>query len=253
MKDKIALNYSIIGEGKPVVFIHGFLEDNQMWKNIVPHLKNIQVIKIELPGHGDSPLLSTPLSLPSIAEAIKVILIKHNILHFSIVGHSMGGYVALHLAEIPALTIEKLILFHSHPWADSEEKKKNRTRAAQLVMQHKGLFVREAITDLYAPENRERLSNEIEEAIGIAKNISAEAISQSLIAMRDREPKVSVLEKFHKEAFIIQGEFDPIINAQDMKKTAEKAKNNFFLIQNIGHIGYNEAPKEVVSILKKVL
>lgn len=253
MKNKTTLNYRIIGEGQPVVFLHGFLEDNQMWKKILPHLTQIQVIAIELPGHGDSPLLPPPLSLPKMAEAVKDILVANGIHFFSIVGHSMGGYVALYLAEMAELTVDKLVLFHSHPWADSADKKRNRTRAAELVKQSKSFFIREAITDLYAPENRAKLSTEIEEGIAIAKRISGYAISQSLIAMRDRESKVTVLKKFKEKVFIIQGEFDPIINTQDMAEIAKEAKNNFYLIQNIGHMGYNEAPKRVVSILTKIL
>lgn len=247
------LHYTVSGEGKPVVFIHGFLEDNQMWNNLLPYFGQIKAIYIELPGHGKSNLLQRELTLDSIAEAFKNTIQHIGLSKFIVVGHSMGGYVALHLTEIMENKIEKLVLFHSHPWADSSDKKTNRTRAAKLVKSRKSLFVREAITELYAPQNRERLHNEIEYAIKIAKQISSEAIAQSLIAMRDREDKVSVLEKLHDNAFIIHGEFDPLVDKQKMQETALKNGNHFYSINGIGHIGYNEAPEKVAKILLPIV
>src|SRR5690554_2904908 len=137
------LNYRIVGEGYPVVFLHGFLESNKMWENLEEQLPNLQMICIELPGHGQSDLLDEKLSLNNITIAVKNTILKITSESFSIVGHSLGGYVALHLAEILKPNIDKIILLHSHPWADSKSKKIDRGRAAKVVEYNKHLFLKE--------------------------------------------------------------------------------------------------------------
>src|SRR5690554_8208380 len=80
-----------------------------------------------------------------------------------------------------------------------------------------------------------------------------EAIVQTLYAMRDREDKTGVLKILGKKAHIIQGEFDPLIDAGDMLKTAEKTGVNYRLIKDIGHMGRDESTDEVVTLLNQSL
>lgn len=243
------LNYKIIGDGNPVVFLHGFLESNFMWEEIIPELPMIKAICIELPGHGESQLLSENLSLPSIANAVKQTLDSLAINSFSIVGHSLGGYVALYLAGYSSLKIEHIVLLHSHPWPDNELKKKNRNRAAKIVDYNKLLFLKEAIPNLYYENTVEQYQSEIERLIEEADKMSIEAIQQHLFAMRDREDKSEVLQQFGDKLHIIQGEFDHLIEASRMEKIAAEYKNNFCLIRDIGHMGHDEAKAQVIQQL----
>jgi pimeloyl-ACP methyl ester carboxylesterase len=250
-KNTQILNYRIVGKGYPVVFLHGFLESNAMWKNILPGLNNIQAICIELPGHGESPLLEEMLSLPIISKAVKNTIESLSIKPFSIVGHSLGGYVALHLAEDPTLKIDNIVLLHSHPWADKEKKKGDRNRVAKIVNYNKMLFLNEAIPSLYhQPEKYETIINHLIEE---AYKMSEDAIVQTLFAMRDREEKTNVLKDLGKRIHIIQGEFDQLINAKEMEEALGDTGNNFHLIENIGHMGHDEARDEVIKHLGSLL
>lgn len=247
MKNNI-LNYRIVGNGYPVVFLHGFLESNRMWENLMTHLTNIQAICIELPGHGESELLEENLSLENISEAVKSTILSQTKEEFSIVGHSLGGYVALHLAEDKCLNIEQLVLLNSHPWADEAVKKNDRDRTAKIVENHQLLFLNEAIPKLYLkPEYYETKINQL---IEDASRMNKKAIIQTLIAMRDRKNKNCVLENWKDRIHIIQGEHDHLINAQKLKKQAEKNNNTFDLIQDIGHMAHHENEKEVVRLLE---
>lgn len=247
MNKKQILNYRIVGDGYPVVFLHGFLESNKMWESLLDYIPNIQAICIELPGHGESNLLEKELSLESISEAVKNTISTITKEEFSIVGHSLGGYVALHLAKDAELNINQIILLHSHPWADSASKKIDRVRAAKVVEYSKILFLKESIPKLYhKPEFFEtKINHLIEEAYKMSEN----AIVQTLFAMRDREDKNEVLKKWGNKIHIIQGEFDVLINAQKLKKQAEENDNKFHLIKSIGHMGHHEREKEVARIL----
>ncbi|MBW7868644.1 MAG: alpha/beta hydrolase [Brumimicrobium sp.] len=251
MSSSTSLHYRIVGDGYPVVFLHGFLETNHIWENILPHMKDIQAICIELPGHGKSPLLAEELSLSNIAQAVYTVIKNLNLPRFSMVGHSMGGYTALNLYELASEKIDHLILLHSHPWADPKEKKNNRTRAARVVEYDKMLFLNEAIPYLY--HKQEAFTKEIQHAIKIAQTISEEAIIQSLLAMRDREDKVNVLEMMGKNLHIIQGEYDVLIDASIMQAEARIHHNTFDLIKDIGHNGYDEAPEQVICLLNRCL
>lgn len=247
IKNQNILNYRIVGNGYPVVFLHGFLESNSMWKSLLPELEKIRAICIELPGHGESPLLSTPLQLETITDSVKSTIKSLNIEQFSIVGHSLGGYVALHLAEDKNLNIDRLTLLHSHPWADPKNKKRDRDRVAKIVEYNELMFLNEAIPSLYyEPQFFETKINQLIEE---ANEMSEQAIIQTLIAMRDREEKVKVLEDWKDKISIIQGEFDSLIDAQKLEKLAEENRNEFNLIRSIGHMGHHENKIEVARLV----
>lgn len=245
--NKELLHYKIEGEGYPVVFLHGFLESNHIWEDILPGLPNRKKICIELPGHGNSEWLGKEISLPSIARKVRKVIKHFNISHFSIVGHSMGGYVALYLTEFTDLKIDHLVLLHSHPFADSQEKKINRKRAARAVEYNKIRFIREVIPNLYYDTTKNKVF--IEKSLSIAGQISKECIIQFLHAMKDREDKVSVLKNRGRNLHILQGEFDPLIPFQEIKDAAMLNNNNFHIIKNVGHNGYKENPKAIISAL----
>ncbi|WP_107039360.1 alpha/beta fold hydrolase [Brumimicrobium mesophilum] len=247
MNKEQILNYRIVGNGYPVVFLHGFLESNKMWENLLKHLPHIQAICIELPGHGKSKLLEQELSLNNITEAVKLTILEITNEAFSIVGHSLGGYVALHLAEDISLSINEIVLQNSHPWPDGVTKKNDRHRTARVVEYNKSLFLNEAIPRLYY--KAEFYETKINELIDEANLMGEDAIIQSLYAMRDRSDKNHVLESWKEKIHIIQGEFDHLIDAKKLEKQAKENNNKFHLIKNIGHMAHHENEIEVARLL----
>ena len=247
MIKKQILNYRIVGNGYPVVFLHGFLESNNMWDNLIKHFPHIQAICIDLPGHGKSNLLKEDLSLVNITKAVKQTILEITTEHYSIIGHSLGGYVALHLAEDNALKIDQITLLHSHPWSDSVNKKVGRGRAAKIVKYNKIFFLKEAIPNLY--HSTELFETKINHLIDEAYEMKDEAIIQTLYAMRDREEKNEVLKTWKNRIQIIQGEFDSLIDTKKLQKQAEENNNYFQIIESIGHMGHHENEKEVVKLI----
>lgn len=92
LKKKIhILNYRASGQGRPVVFLHGFLESISMWNFLKP-FETIQSVLVDLPGHGGSELNEDlELSMTSIAESVVQLLGDLGIVSYDIIGHSMGG------------------------------------------------------------------------------------------------------------------------------------------------------------------
>lgn len=254
MRTRLKLNYRVIGEGYPVVFLHGFLESNTMWESIVPKLKGYKAILIELPGHGKSPFYpyGEDMSIRDVSEDVLEVVHSLSVDNYSIVGHSLGGYVALDLKAIDAnKRIDKVVLVNSHPWSDSEVKKKERTRVINIVDHNKALFLNEAIPNLFRdPVNyKSEVQNQLKEAI----EMSEVAIMQSLIAMRDREDAMSTMKEIKQNCLVIQGRYDHLISYKDMEEFTKKSKSNYYLIEKAGHMAHIESEKEVIQQISRFI
>lgn len=246
------LNHKSRGKGSPVVLLHGFLENNSMWEPLFPALDNQQIISIELPGHGKSKGLEGGWNLPGITETVKncidAIIPQQD---FSVIGHSLGGYVALELSRSCADRLNKIVLLHSHPFPDKEEKKKDRTRVANIVDYNKALFIKEAIPGLFY--EAQKYQPIIEQLILDALEMKKTDIMHTIYAMRDRESSATMFPLLNEKLHVIQGEFDSLIDAKMMQEICSKSNAHFHLIPNIGHMGQWEATSIVSELLKSIL
>ena len=124
-QDKKVL-YRVSGSGFPVVFVHGFGEDGEVWKNQVDYLKDKAMLIIpDLPGSGQSEMIDD-MSMVGMAECVKALVDFENIDKFTLLGHSMGGYISLAFAEKYPGMLNAFGLIHSTAYADTEEKKNTR-------------------------------------------------------------------------------------------------------------------------------
>ena len=243
------LHYSISGDGFPVVFIHGFLESNAMWEKILPKLSGIKSIAIELSGHGKSPAPKADLSIEQLADEVIHVLAQENIQTCMIVGHSLGGYVALEIGKKWCKQrCKHIVLLNSHPFEDSAIKKEERTQVARIVTKNKSLFIRQAIPNLFiAPEEHQTAVKHLTDE---ALKMSEESIALTTLAMRDRSSREDVLMDYASHLTVIQGKHDTLIPFEKMKEITKQFKNNFHLLDEAGHMAHIEAFDEVVRLLK---
>ena len=98
------------GEGAPIVFLHGFGADLNGWRPVHRLLPETQpALAIDLPGHGLSPL-GEQVSFEALVEAARAALIEEGVGAAHLVGHSLGGAVAVALAHEPGVTALSLML-----------------------------------------------------------------------------------------------------------------------------------------------
>lgn len=246
------LNYTILGTGSPVVFLHGFLEDHTMWNGLLDSFPNNQVICIDLPGHGKSEIEEGE-SMESMATKVAELLTSLNIENPSVVGHSMGGYVGLEL--INQISLNKLVLFYSNFWEDTPEKKHNRTRVIRVLEFNKEIFIREAIPNLFNPDTISEYGDEIQDLINSAISIDKEKIIEATKALRDRKDHANTMEKFHDKIAMIHGEKDPIILNDELNNNLNRINQSVEVIRmfNCGHMGHIEAKKEAIAHLKSFI
>ena len=176
------------GQGNAVVLLHGFLENTSMWEPFTPILlRTNRVITIDLLGHGKTGCLGYVHSMELMAEIVHVVLKHLKIKQSIIIGHSMGGYVALAFAEKHPGMLRGLCLMNSTPNPDNFEKKKKRDRAILAVKQSHKTFIMMAIGNLFSPKNRTIFSDKIKTLIADAKKTPPQGTIAALQGMKIRK------------------------------------------------------------------
>ena len=173
--------------GTPLVLLHGFLEDSTMWDGICGQfLSKRPVLRIDLPGHGLTDSFGYEHTMDFMADAVFAVLQHLGIQPSIMLGHSMGGYVALAFAQEYSEHLHGLGLFFSTPEPDSPERKIMRDRAADLVKQNKNAFIRAAIPQLFDEEMRAKHKDEIRAQIDKSLNMSTQGILAAIMGMKAR-------------------------------------------------------------------
>jgi pimeloyl-ACP methyl ester carboxylesterase len=89
-----------VGTGAPLVLLHGLHASWRAWNPVIPHLQDrFAVFAPTLPGHRGAQVQPDPISVPTIADALEVILDEHGLSDAHLVGNSLGGWLALELAR----------------------------------------------------------------------------------------------------------------------------------------------------------
>lgn len=247
-QDKL-LNYRVIGNGHPVLFLHGFLESMSMWDYLPLKELKVQVIQIDLPGHGASACLTNePPSICEMAKEVLKVVAELNLELFSVVGHSMGGYVALEVQAISS-NCEKVVLLNSNFWSDAPEKRNDRKRIAQIVQTSKNLFLNEAIPNLFS--DLLKFEKAIKDLLTEAKGLSSDGISYASIAMANREDFSEKIHESKMNISVIQGEIDRIvpIDKMDIEIWADIP---YYKLPQTGHMSHIENPLDAMAALKEI-
>lgn len=250
------VSYTDEGKGTAVVLLHGFLENKTMWDKYVSLLvKNYRVITIDLLGHGETDCLGYVHVMEDQADIVYAILISLRIRKVVLVGHSLGGYVALAFAEIYPDYVKGLFLLNSTSRADSPERKTNRDRAIKAVKQNYTNFVRMSIANLFSEDNRERLAKEIEKVKIQALKTPLQGIVASLEGMKIRKDREVLLHFAPYPIQLVLGKKDSVLIYEENVDQIEGTKVELTTFSN-GHMSHieNEAElkKVLVDFLKKI-
>ncbi|HEY6141978.1 MAG TPA: alpha/beta hydrolase [Flavobacterium sp.] len=243
------ISYSDNGKGNAVVLLHGFLENKTMWQELVTELsKKHRIITIDLLGHGETECLGYVHSMEDNAEAVQAVLSKLRIRKAVFVGHSMGGYVALAFAELYPENVRGLVLLNSTSKADSEERKANRDRAIKAVKKDYSSFVRLSIGNLFSPDNRERLTDEIEKVKTEALKTPLQGVVASLEGMKIRKDREVLLHLTPYPKMLILGEKDPVLIYNDSLDQIENTAVKLVTFPD-GHMSHIENKEGLKTVL----
>ena len=114
-------HYLEAGSGPPVVLLHGLGADARAWRNTVPELaKTAHVYALDFLGFGQSAKPQTPYRISLLSDFVSSFLDAVQIKKATIVGHSLGGWVAARLAVSHPDQIDKLVLVDAAGYAEDQ-------------------------------------------------------------------------------------------------------------------------------------
>lgn len=252
---KGTVSFSDQGKGRVVVLLHGYLGAKEIWQQTIADLsKSYRVIAIDLPGHGKTDSFGYVHSMELMAKCVKKVMDTLRLKKYVIIGHSMGGYVALAFAELFPESLKGLCLMHSTAWSDSDEKKKDRNRAIKLVKADKRVYTKATIKNLFATKNLKYLKNEVAFATQIAQGITKPSAVAALEGMKDRPNRDIILGLAEYPVMMVIGELDNILPYQGLLEQSETIRHkHVLLLEHDGHMGFLESPRVVNKALRKFL
>lgn len=249
------IHYTEWGRGRALLLLHGFLGNRQMWNDFALKLsQRYRVVAIDLLGHGESECVGYVHTMEEMAQATEAVCRKLRIRRASLVGHSMGGYVALAFADLYPDRISRLCLFFSHAAADSAERKKSRRAAAKLVVQNPNSFVRKTLPRLFRYTFRKNYPELVHQALLIALDTPPRGIVAALEGMALRPSREIILKFPPYSLYYIAGRFDPVLpisEARRQMQLGEKIKG--FVLHQAGHMGHLEEPARCLDLLEEFM
>jgi pimeloyl-ACP methyl ester carboxylesterase len=244
------VKYSIVGEGEPLVLIHGYQADSRVWQKMIPLLQEKYFLIIpDLPGHGQSPIIQTTNTMEFLAEIVYNICLSLGFKGVSLAGHSMGGYVALAFADKYKGMTDRLVLINAYPFEDSITKILARNREAELIMQgKKELLLRNFVKYNFSATNNNKSKEVIELATEIALSQPENGMLADLSGMMVRVNKTKLLNNFRGNVdFILGADDEKLAVKNSTKLSLDKASTHY--IENCGHMSILEKPEEVAAII----
>lgn len=249
MKQILAYTFTQVDSTKtPVVFLHGFLESSTMWEELeLPEDRS--VLMVDLPGHGGSiTITDCANSIDDMAKAVLEVVDEVGLSEFHMVGHSMGGYVALVTKEMEP-KVKRVMLLNSNYWTDSPQKVKDRKRVAEIVKTNQAHFIYEVIPNLFL--HPEKYHDKVKDLIDEAMKMSPEVIAKASIAMSQRGNYNDYVLQHADHFTCVQGESDPIVSAKRMRKELADSEVKYVEVAGVGHMAHIEATSIINRCVKE--
>ncbi|MGY2131260.1 alpha/beta fold hydrolase [Hymenobacter sp. HD11105] len=229
-----------------IILLHGFAESRAIWTEFTQNCPpDYKFLTPDFPGYGSRDAApAADYSMEALAEFVKDELNQAGAQQAILIGHSMGGYVALAFAEKYPARVAGLCLFHSSAQADTDEKKANRDKNISFVERHGvAKFMETFIRPLFADANEETMMpyrRRLEEIGAATPQVS---VISGMQAMRDRPDRTEVLRKATFPVLFIVGKEDAAVPlAAALEQVALPPVSTALFLERVGHVGFFERP-----------
>lgn len=241
------LAYTRQGRGKPLMLVHGYPLEHTIWDPIAPLLEeDFDLILPDLRGFGQSAAPRTSYLLTDMAGDLRALLDHLKIKKAAIVGHSMGGYLALAFARAWPERVHGLGLVASQAADDPPEKKAARYQAAARVEADGVGEVAESMPALLTADAM--LQAHLKQII---LRQSAAGVAGALRAMAERADSTPFLPGFDFPVVIVHGLSDRIVPIERAFEIRAAVRNGHLIeIEGAGHMPMMEAPGLTAEALK---
>ena len=249
----LRMAYRVEGNGEPVLFVHGFPLSSRLWEPMIEPLSpEHSLIMPDLRGMGGSgvtPTASMERYAADLAGVLDAIGEKRPV---TLVGMSMGGYVAFEFFRRYRGKVKALVLVDTRAGNDTPEAAKGRRETAKKVLDEGSVVVANAMTPkLFGKAAPEPL---VESWRGIMSATSPVGVAAALVAMADRPDSTTTLAKIDVPTLIIVGEEDAITPPAEARTMhAAVVGSKLEVIAGAGHMTPVEKPVEFARILGEFL
>tara|TARA_R110002012_G_scaffold65220_2_gene171062 strand:- start:409 stop:1182 length:774 start_codon:yes stop_codon:yes gene_type:complete len=244
--------YEVFGEGEPIILIHGFIENSSMWAKFLPEFsKKNQIVVVDLLGHGKSDCLGYIHTMDDFSNAVLNVINHLDLKTYKLIGHSLGGYVALNLAEADS-HVSGICLLNSTTAADDKARISIRNRAIDNAKKFYEPLVSMSISNLFFEANRTTYDKEIEAIKVEALKTSVQGYIAAQEGMKLRKDQTNFFKNLDIKKYIIAGKNDPVIDFEIIKTVAKETNAQFYAL-NGGHMSYIEAFAETQNALLKFI
>ncbi|MBB6672568.1 alpha/beta fold hydrolase [Cohnella nanjingensis] len=236
--------YTEEGQGTPVLLLHGYCGSSAYWEEVWPLLvPHARLVAPDARGHGGTSATEGAYAMEQQAEDAVQLMDALGLRQAYVLGHSMGGYAALALAERYPERLLGFGLLHSTSYPDNETGKENREKVARRVAEE-GVegHVADLIPKLFAPAHLNTMPEKVERAKRIGYETSPLGAIGGALGMKDRPDRKVVLEKTALPVLLLAGESDGVI-APEKRFPVDRPNVTGTLLSGSGHMGMLEAPE----------
>ncbi len=238
-----------------VVFIHGFTLSASIWDAQQSLAADACVVRPDLRGAGNSSAPEGPYLMESLAADVALLLDSLGIERASLVGHSMGGYVALSFARMFTERVAGLALVASRLRADTPQEAQARRELADRVERESSVEpVIEGLARLFAPSTLEHRRSVVDYVYGIALHTSPVGAAAALRGMALRASSEDIAEDFEMPMLMVAGARDAVVPLAESRAVAQRFKRGRLVIcEESGHLPMVEEPALVTTALREWL
>jgi pimeloyl-ACP methyl ester carboxylesterase len=248
-------HYTDEGEGDAILLVHGFASDGSTWQHFKSALKGYRLLIPDLPGFGHSGLPTNGAGITDMANFVEGLLQHAGVGKVHYVGHSMGGYVGLDFAENNADKLLSFTLFHSQPFADTDEKRQHRMKSIDFIEKNGTYhYVSELFNGLFALGFAEKNRPLVDNIIETARRFPAKSITNALQAMANRPDRAGILKSLKVPILFIIGKEDITIPPENsLRQTHLPNVADVNILQGVAHMGMYEKERKCTEILLKFI
>ncbi|WP_338552962.1 alpha/beta hydrolase [Paenibacillus sp. KS-LC4] len=238
-----------------LVLLHGYCGSSAYWEEVAPMLtQQSRLIIPDLRGHGlSSASDDLEAAMEVYADDLYAILVHLGLDKICLLGHSLGGYIALSFAERHSDRLTAFGLVHSTALADSEAAKDNRDNTINLIKQGKLKQVIDGMSQkLFAPDNLVKLPDKVARVKAIGYQTGGAGAIAAAAGMKARPDRTSLLREAKLPVLLLAGEEDQIV-PPERTLLWDGPSITQVLLKDAGHMSMVEQPEACAKAIRSFI
>jgi pimeloyl-ACP methyl ester carboxylesterase len=257
------LHYFVGGEGLPVILVHGLSGAATNWVAVAPRLaKNYRVLIPDLPGHGRSSPLPHARSLDPFAESVAVLAEREQMLPAAVVGHSLGGLVALRLAVQRPESVTALVLAAAAGISTATRRVERLLKMGRLLRPGRAYSrfrtrvarseaLRYLVFGYWGASDPAALTPEVVDGFLEGPGLHTDTLTAARALVRD-DPRTD-LERIVCPSLVLWGARDRQVSIADAFEYARRLQAPLRVVADCGHLLIGERPEVCAAAIEEFL